>query len=134
MCFTYGQCAQINKTSSASLPRKSSRRTVLPVTASVNAKSGAIVPSSSMVDSVSAILSLLHMGCFSTRKDASVHRLLKQPRLPPRHSNSKVLIGQSRSHAAARSAIQKPNLNQKRLVDFFERVLFLGKCCRQRAQ
>src|SRR5580693_6810210 len=117
----------MNRTSSASLPRKSSRRIVLPPITSVSAKSGAIVPSSSMVDSVRAILSLLLMGCFSARKDATVHKLLKQPCLPARHCNSEMLVGQARSNAAARRPIQKSDLNQKRLVDFFKRVLFFGE-------
>src|ERR1035437_2673227 len=45
----------MNITSRACWPRKSSRRTSLPETTAVRAKSGAVGPSSSMVDSVSAM-------------------------------------------------------------------------------
>ncbi len=38
---------------------------------------------------------------------------------------SVVFVGEPRGHAAAASAIQKPNLNQIRLDNFFDRILFL---------
>ncbi len=49
MCFTYGQWLHINTTSSAGAPLKSASETFLPLV-SGRLKSGAGVPSSSMVE------------------------------------------------------------------------------------
>jgi hypothetical protein len=38
-----------------------------------------------------------------------------------------VLVGQARGHAAARGAVEKADLDEERLVDFFERVFFFGQ-------
>lgn len=55
-CFTYGQWLQMNITSNASSPAKSSRWTISPEVTSGNAKPGACVPSGSIVE-VAAIAS-----------------------------------------------------------------------------
>src|ERR1043166_7887753 len=55
-CCTYGQCGQMNITRNTRFPAKLSRVTVSPETPSFNAKSGAGVPSPSIVDSVAGML------------------------------------------------------------------------------
>src|ERR1700679_510582 len=115
----------MKSTSSAWLPLKSSRCTVLSVTTSVSAKSGATVPSVSMVDSVRAMRILLCSQNWMR---------LEKSRLLARHGKPKVLISQPSSHAAARRAVQKANLDQERLIDFLKRVLFFGQRSSQRAQ
>src|SRR5208283_4438691 len=109
----------MNMTSSAFWPRASSRRTILPVMTSVSAKSGASVPSFSMVDSVSAIAFLLENAINFL---ARIHRMpvadsLKQSRLPSRHGDSKMFISQPCGYPAARRAVQKADLDEERLVD-----------------
>ncbi len=54
MCFTYGQWLHIKTTSSAGAPLKSASETFLPVV-SGRLKSGAGVPSSSMVEETAVI-------------------------------------------------------------------------------
>ena len=58
----------------------------------------------------------------------------EKPRLSSRHIHAKMFICQSRRHSAPWSAIQKPNLYQKRLVHFFKRVFFLCQSRCQRSQ
>src|ERR1017187_1209648 len=108
----------MNMTSSAFLPRKSSRRTILPLITSVSAKSGAIVPSASMVDAVCAM-------------EVSP---LKQRCLPARKVEAEVFISKARSHAASRGAVEEADLDEERLVNLFERVFLFGKRCGQRAE
>src|ERR1700685_714228 len=55
------------------------------------------------------------VGCLSTTN-------LKQRALPSAGRDPEMLIRQLRGHAAARSAVQKANLHQKRLVNFFDRI------------
>src|SRR5258708_29397877 len=58
---------------------------------------------------------------------------LKQTQLP-RHLNPQMLISQSRSHPSPRRPVQKPNLNQKRLINLLQRILLLRQRRRQRIQ
>ena len=44
-----------------------------------------------------------------------------------------MFVGELRGDAPAGRAVQKPNLDEERLVDFFNRVRFFGERCRQRA-
>src|ERR1700733_10043370 len=53
---------------------------------------------------------------------------------PPRHLDPKMLISQPRSHPTSRSPVQKPDLNQKRLIYLLERILLLRQCCSQSVQ
>src|ERR1017187_5654537 len=110
MCFTNGQWPQMNMTSSAFLPRKSSRRTVLPLTTSASAKSGAMVPRASMVDAVCAI-------------EVSP---LKQRCLAARHGEAEMFIGKARGDAASRRAIEKAYLDEEGFVNLFECVFLFG--------
>src|SRR5947209_1288648 len=89
-CFTKGQWVQINITSNPFCPRKSSRFTVLPVTTSRRAKSGASEPNSScIVDSVNAIVQPpgnlnLHLLAFSATLDRALLRPMIKPILGTR--------------------------------------------------
>src|SRR5690242_8517458 len=62
-----------------------------------------------------------------------VLKCLKQTQLA-RHINAQVLIRQPCRHASAWRAVEKANLDQKRLVDLFERILFLGQRRGERVQ
>src|SRR5579863_2084771 len=57
---------------------------------------------------------------------------LEQRALFPVRSNPKMLVSQLRRHPPAWGAVQETNLNQKRLVDFFNRIRLFCQCCRQR--
>ena len=57
---------------------------------------------------------------------------LKQRTLPPVGRDPEVLVGQLGRHPAAGSAVQKANLDQKGLVDLFDRVGFFRQRCGQR--
>src|ERR1035441_613431 len=135
----------MNITSKAFCPRKSLRRTVLPVTTSVSAKSGASVPNSIViVDSVSAMICPPRSAIFEVRPansassahstNSAVSVTSEQPRLPPRHGHAEMLIRQPRCDAPARRAVQESNLNQEWFVDLFQRIFFLGQGRSQRAQ
>src|SRR5262245_29971635 len=50
---------------------------------------------------------------------------LPQSGVPPGRRQPEVFIGARRGHAAARRAIEKSSLNEKRLVDVFDGVFFL---------
>src|ERR1700758_2126625 len=132
----------MNITSNPFCPRKSSRRTVLPLTTSGSAKSGAVMPNSNIVDSVKAITPLhkfhrvithlladsLNLQTNSASRTAAVANpaKLEQPRLPSRHIHAEVLIRKPRSYPTSRCTIQKPDLDQEWLIDLLKRILFLG--------
>src|ERR1700677_3713471 len=128
----------MKRTSRALLPRKSSRRTVEPVTTSVSAKSGAMVPSSSMVDSVSdmenSFMKVWALGFAAShpfvrrgeRKDGARSFVLEQRGLTTGYGQAEVLVGQSSCNAAARCTVEKADLNEEWLVDLLERIFLFG--------
>src|SRR5579863_1339543 len=133
----------MNMTSRPFAPRTSSRRRVFPVTTSGRAKSGAVLPNSSaMVDSVSAISSPNSDHWFDGESPGwvSITRLtiessgLEQPLLPSGQGQSKMLISEPRRHAPARGSIKETDLDQKRLIDFLESILFFGQSRGQGAE
>src|SRR5205809_6246724 len=58
--------------------------------------------------------------------------ILEQRTLFPVRRDSEMLVGELRGHPSSRSSIEKSDLNQKRLVDFFDRIRLFSKCGRQR--
>src|ERR1700731_3641725 len=62
---------------------------------------------------------------------ALIYAPLKQTQLA-RHLDPQVLIRQPRRHPPSRRAIEKPDLDQKRLVDLLRRILLLSQRGSQR--
>src|ERR1039458_5547541 len=60
--------------------------------------------------------------------------MLEKSGLSSRHGEAEVLIGQARGYAAAGRSVEESDLDEERLVDFFEGVLLLGQGSGQRAQ
>src|SRR5215469_2281838 len=56
---------------------------------------------------------------------------LEQRTLPPRRTDSEVLVGQLRRHSPAWCAVEESNLNQKGLIDLFDRLRLFGQHRRQ---
>ena len=59
---------------------------------------------------------------------------LEQRRLAAGHGQTEVFVCEPCCYAAAWGAIEKPDLDEERFVDFFECVFFFSQGCGQRAQ